>query len=350
MAFYKNGKGRSFNSQLRYATNNLNAWVRQRAGQGQRKRMRSGSSSGSRSSRGRDYGNLTFQNDEHVMYRRKRAPRRVRKAARRTQKRFDYMLNKSLGQRTCVIVKTEVMNATPTNANNAKAVSAVTIYGAGINSTSAGTNINWANGDLWYLFTADTGGPPDTVGYCKYRFKSAVMNLSIKNVATSDGAYRDGMAFVDLYHVLCRKSMTTTGGSGGSPAAVWENACDEQQQIINMNAVTSINTDGVTPFDTPSFGESYIIKRVRRIRLSPLQQFSTQLRDPGDYEIETGDLLHWDHLANRTEGYIIVAWNPSADVATGVRGRVTLEVNYTKSYHYTTNLGNANAIGRSNIL
>jgi len=348
MAFYKNGRNRgNFSRDMSAA----GARLKSALGRAMRGRARGRMSSGSRSSRrGAEYGNITFQNDEHQMYRRKRAPRRVRIKARRAYKRFNYMLNKSLGLHSMIIPTTQTMTAVPTTGSDAQVCAFYSIYGGGTNSTTVGTQTNPANGDLNFLMrahensTAALSGVPST----KFRFRSAVMNLNIKNTATTDASYRDGLCFVDLYHVVCRKNITDSTG-GGSAITVWADAIAHTPTLAGVNAV-NVNSDSITPFDIGQFGQMYTIRRVRRVRLSAQQTFSTQIRDAGDYEIEFDDISRWNHLANKTEGFMIVAYNPSAVPGTGVRGSVSLEVNCNKKYHYTVAAEAGNFAGRGNLI
>lgn len=304
-----------------------------------------------RNSRGAEYGNITFQNDEHQIYRRKRAPRRVRVRARKQWKRFNFMLNKSLAMHSVVIPTTQAITLTPTNGSTAQTMASYTIYGGGANSTTPGTQTNPANGDLDYIMRAHSAysGTTANAPSYKFRFKSAVMNLTVKNtVDNTVESARGGLVFIDLYHVVCRKS-TTDSAAGGAIQTVWADAI---QHTGTMNALNTVNiqSDGLTPFDIGQFGEQYTIRRVRRVRLSSGQVFSTQIRDPADYIIEQDDIARWDHLANKTEGFLIVAYNPSADPTTGVRGIVAIEINCNKKYHYTVNDESLNSAGRGNLI
>lgn len=305
----------------------------------------------SRNGRSRDYGNITFQNDEQRLYRRKRAPRRMRKRMRKSFKRFTYFLDKVQGMRTAVFTRTQLHGFNPTDANTAQGVFGVTLYGYGSNSSTPGTNTNHFNGDIRYIFTAEnSAAPTGTLAASKLRFRSAVLDLNIKNTLDPEETNaRGAMVYVDVYHVLCRANGNTSTGTG-DPGQAFQDAVARQGIITNTNAVTSNQTDGVTPFSAPDFGSEWIIKRVRRVRLSSSQSFSTQLRDPGNYTLDEYGLLNFDHKRNLTEGYVCVFWNPSADASTGIRGAFNLEVNVKKSYHYSITETNDDVIGRSNLI
>lgn len=305
----------------------------------------------SRNTRNRDYGNITFQNDEHMIYKRKRAPRKLRKRLRKMNQRFSFMLDKQLARKKCLIPHTQSMTITPTTGSNAQVALGFTLYGAGDNNGAVSTNTNWANGDLAFIYKSVMGQtPPFVAAEMAYnlRFTSAVMNLNVKNVATSDAAFRDGLCIMDVYHVICRKSYVDTVGDG-DPTTVWQDTVLQNLTLQNQLSVPTVQTDGCTPYSS-SFGEYYTVKRVRRVRLSPGQTFSTQLRDPGNYVVQGRDIGAYRHLKNMTEGYILVAYNPSANPATSVRGSVALEVNYTKAYNFCVIQENMDQLGRSNLI
>lgn len=307
----------------------------------------------SRSSRGRDYGNLTFQNDEHQIYRRKRAPRRVRARHRRSAKNFMYQLDRLQGMRTVTITRTGNQSVTPSSGAIAQGSFGVTLYGFGTNSSTAGTNTNWGNGDVAYIFTSENGTAPSAaLANTQLRFRSARMNLSIKNVTgTGEGTF-GSLVIVDLYHCLVRKDCDTQSGTTtGDLAVLWNDAINLEGLVPNTTAVTTSQVDGVTPFDSPAFGEKVIVKRIRRVRLSDGQVFNTQLRDPGNYVIKESDLINnMNYKGNLTEGYLVVFYNAMADPATGVRGLASLDVNYQKAYHYTYTSSSHDVIGRANII
>jgi len=313
----------------------------------------SGSRNAPRSSRSRDYGNLTFQNDEHQIYRRKRAPRRVRARHRRAAKNFAYNLDRLQGMRTVSITRTVNQAITPSSGSVAQGAFGVTLYGYGTNSATPGTNSNWANGDISYIFTAENGGAPNAnLASSQLRFRSARMNLSIKNVTgTGEGTF-GSLVIVDLYHCLIRKDCDAQSGTTtGDLSVLWNDAINLEGSIPNTTLVTSFQVDGVTPFDCPAFGEKCIVKRIRRVRLSDGQVFNTQMRDPGNYNLKESDLINGvNYKGNLTEGYLVVFYNAMADPTTGIRGIASLDVNYQKAYHYTYTTNNNDVIGRSNLI
>ena len=157
------------------------------------------------------------------MYGRKRAPRRVRRAARRAFKSFTYNLDRTQGMRTCIIPRSAQGTIVPTSGSNGQNCFGVTLYGYGENGAVAGTNTNWGNGDMAYIATLEGGGAPSASSASNvYRFRSAVLNLTIRNAAdtTQPLVYGDGLCFLDVYHVIARKNAKSDVTSTGDPADI----------------------------------------------------------------------------------------------------------------------------------
>lgn len=295
------------------------------------------------SRKGNDYGNITFQNDEALIYRRKAAPRRVRRQRRRAMKNFMYRMDKLQSMKTCKIQWEQLISASPTSYANGQAVTGVTIYGYGINTFAANTNTG--NGDMWWIFSRENGGDPtNSLATRKLRFRSATMDLKITNNAnTEDPEFMSGIAYVDIYHVLCRKNLNSDVTNTGDIASFWSQ-CINEQADGNMPAPITTNTYyELTPFDASGFGSYFKVLKTRRVKLSAGQVFNTQMRDPGNYVLRMDDVRNVDDRANTTEGYIIVARNPT--VVGNIPGKVSIRCHATKTYHYTELLSSVDAIG-----
>ena len=125
------------------------AWkLGQYAGRGLKKwyNGRSGGGSSSRVSKAKSVGSLTEQKDVTTLYRRKRAPRRLRRGARRQMKRFIYHMDKLQAMKTCVITYSGQINGSPTGLADGQGLSGITMYG--YNTNSYASNIDTANGDM----------------------------------------------------------------------------------------------------------------------------------------------------------------------------------------------------------
>lgn len=290
-----------------------------------------------------EYSNITFQNDEAMIYRRKAAPRRVRRSRRKAMKNFMYRMDKLQSMKTCKIHWSDFLITAPTNYFNGQAVKGVTMYGYGTN-TYAG-NTNTGNGDMWWVFSRENGGDPTaTLATRKLRFRSATLDLKLTNIGSEDASYVNNVVYLDIYHVLCRKDLSNTSVTTGDLASYW-NACINEQAPGNMpTPVTNNQLYEVTPFDASGFGRYFKILKVRRVKIAQGITFNMQLRDPGNYVLPMEDLLNVDFKSNVTEGVIIVARNPT-EQSIGVPGACYVKCLATKTYHYTELSSSVDAIG-----
>lgn len=285
----------------------------------------------SKKSKGRQIGSLSEQRDSTTLYTRRRAPRRVRRAARRYTSRFTYTMDKLQAMKTCIINNSSQVAWSPTSFANGQTANAVTMYGYETNSYA--TNIAPGNGDMPWIFARENGGyPTASDGSRKLRFRSCTITYSLQNNYT-EGCY------IDMYFVIARKN----NGSEADPANEWIQSIAEQSAGNMPTAVTSFTTYGVTPFDAPAFGRYWLIKRRRRVFLQPQEIYSFQQRDPGNYVLNMGDILNLKAKANLTEGVIFVYSNPNC-VGSEPGGGV-VQLTYTKTYHYTETMSSIDAIG-----
>ena len=308
-----------------------------------RKWNSSGGSKRSRSSRGATYGNLTFQNDEAVVYRRKRAPRRVRRRHRKAFKNFMYNMDKLQSMKTCVIYNRSLFTATPTGVANGQAPMGVTMYG--YNANTYASNSDLGNGDMGWIFARENGAfPTATEGSRKLRFRSCVMELTITNELAAGGTgdiY--GIGIFDIYHVIARKN----NGITSDPADFWTRSLNLEAAGNMPTAITTSNQLGITPFDATNFGKYWLVKKKRRVRLSPGQVYNFQMRDPGNYVLQMSELLDIKAKSNMTEGVIIVGYNSSYKFLDPdyVPGDVEYSVTYRKTYHYTEVNSSVDTVG-----
>lgn len=276
------------------------------------------------------YGNLTNQYDTARIYAKRRAPRRLRRRARKFISRLKWGMDKLQGMKMAMIAHTSTHTVVPTSDANAQGVVGLTIYGYGANTYAA--NTNYGNGDVWWIMARENGASPSvTDATRKLRFRSVAMNVNIVNRTTGDNA-QGGQIIVDVYHVLCKQNYTDDGTSG-DPTVVWTESMNELSGTNLPTAITNASFEGVTPFDCSAFAKYYTVKSIRRYRLEADGYFNLQLRDPANYVLGMSDLLDTNHKRGITEGYMFVYYNPSR--VGGIRGDATIELNYNKKYHYT---------------
>lgn len=297
-----------------------------------KRKWQSSQSSGKRA-KGRQIGSLSEQRDSTTLYARRRAPRRVRRAARRYMKRFTYSMDKLQSMKTCIINNSTQIAWAPTSFANGQTANAVTMYGYETNTYAS--NIAPGNGDMPWIFARENGGYPSSSDASrKLRFRSCCITYSLQN------NYDEG-AYIDMYFVIARKN----NGSEADPANEWIQSLHEQAAGNMPVAVTSFTTYGVTPFDAPAFGRYWLIKRRRRVFLQPNEIYSFQQRDAGNYVLNMGDIFNLKSKANLTEGVIFVYSNPNCTGSEPGGGNVQLT--YTKTYHYTETSSSIDAIGTS---
>ena len=322
------------------------AW---RVGQGAGRIMKNWLKRGSKKTVGREdtnsgtaastFGNLTSQYDTARLYRKKRAPRRVRRRAKRFMRSLKWGMDKLQGMKTCIINNTSNYSTSPTTKFNGQAAVSATIYGYGNNTYAA--NTNFANGDVWWIMSRENGGDPTADSATrKLRFRSAVMNINVINTTS----VQPQNVIVDVYHVLCKQSGNNTGNNGDPAEFLTE--CTRELSGTNFpTEIVNANADGLTPFDVPTYGRYISVKSVRRYRLDAGGYFNLQLRDPANYVLSMADLNDCDFKRNITEGYVFIFYNAACD-NTGVRYPASIQLNYNKKYHYTETSTSQSQIGQ----
>lgn len=314
------------------------AWqLGQFAGKAIRRYYKRGGGGKPRSAKAKAVGSLSEQRDVTTLYRRSRAPRRVRRGARKNFKRFMYNMDKLQSMKTCIITASTQVNGSPTGLADGQGRVGITMYGYNTNTYAA--NIDTGNGDIPWIFARENGAYPTAAsGSRKLRFRSCTMNYTIQNTF-DEGVY------MDIYFVIARKN----NGSTSDPAVEW-NAAIASQSAGNMpTAITTNNYYQVTPFDSSSFGRYWLVKSRKRIFMQPQEIYSFQQRDAGNYVLNMEDILDVKVKQNLTEGVILVFHNPFVDTTTipgtPVPGGYQCQVTCTKTYHYTETSSSVDTIG-----
>lgn len=311
----------------KYAGKAIRKWYNQR-----------GSQSGSgRSAKAKSVGSLSEQRDVTTLYRRHRAPRRVRRAARRFTGKVLYSLDKTQGMKTSVITVSAQINGSPTNLTNGQTAVGITMYGYNTNTYAA--NIDPGNGDMPWIFARENGAyPTATSGSRKLRFRSCTMNYTIQNTF-DEGVY------MDIYFVIARKN----NGSTSDPATEWNEGLNIQNAGNMPSAITSSSYYQVTPFDAPTFGSYWLVKSRKRVFMQANEIYSFQQRDASNYVLQMGDVLDVKMKANVTEGVVLVFHNPKCDTVTTpgtiIPGGYQAQVTCTKTYHYAETTSSVDSIG-----
>ena len=207
-----------------------------------------GSRGGGSSRKAKSVGSLSEQKDVTTLYRRHRAPRRVRRAAKRGMRMFTYRMDKLQSMKTAIITTGSQLSWSPTNLADGQKVIGITMYGYNTNTFAANTDTG--NGDVWWIFARENGGDPTaSSGSRKLRFRSCTMNYTIQNTF-DEGVY------MDIYFVIARKN----NGSTSDPAVEWNEAIALQSAGNMPSGITNNMYYQVTPFDSGSFGRFWLIQ------------------------------------------------------------------------------------------
>lgn len=270
----------------------------------------------------------TFQHDATFMYGRKRAPRRLRRRAKRAQARYTHHLVSGLGQKSAVFQSVANRTLTPTSLHDAQDVYTVGMYG-GITASAT-----W--GDLAEI--AANENMLTKTG--KVYFKSAVLETQIRNNSES------GILVVDVYEVVARRD------GYNEPGSDWALALSAQNTVSSMTHMTQNELNG-TPFDAPGFGSSWLVRNKTRYRISPGLSVYLQRRDAKDYKFDTSR-FEYDTgasstrikmFANMSEGFIIVARNSEIDTSVPKGDPIDYDVYATKTYHYAVQAYEMDEVG-----
>lgn len=275
--------------------------------------------------------NVTFQHDYASIYKRKRAPKRVRRRARKAVYRFDKQLVSSLGQKTWNRTDTFASGTiTPTTLENAQSVFDVGMFG-GL-STSSNT---W--GDLFDIAAGIGTGIADLTG--KIWFKSCCMDVQIRNSTSSFTTNPAPTTLVvDLYTLYARREGYFT------PGVDWTGAMSSQDLLDVGGTLATPLTLNSTPFDAPGFGSSWLIAKKTRYRISPGNSVYLQMRESKSRVFDTARFEYDGGLGDTrmkvfkgfTRGYLFVIRSdtPVLIGETKSMAPFSYDVIYTKNYKY----------------
>lgn len=262
---------------------------------------------------------ISFQHDYQTQYRRRSAPKRLKRRLRRYAKNFRYQLGKSLGQFSRVFNFVYApATLTPTSFANCQTIKDVVLYGASQTDTTDGTLLK---------ICTDLGVAQSTA---KIQFKSAVLDVQIRNTDS------ESPLIVDAYRVVCRRESYDAPGLEFSQCLV-------NQAVMtgasNMNGFQM----GVTSWDAPGFGSKWLILGKTRYRIGAGNSVYLQLRDPKNYEFDTAR-LDYDSgattnrvqmLKGMTKGWIFIARSSALDATQSFSGEINWEITSIMNYHYT---------------
>lgn len=265
--------------------------------------------------RGKAVGGITSQYDQKTLYRRKKAPRRIRKIARKRNLLFRSQMLKSVGSRTVVF------NSAPTSSTNVGS-NLFQCWVVGHLYGCAGTNLSYEVGceDLQRIRSIDNV----STSTADYYFGSAVMDITCTNTS------EDNTAEIDLY-VIWHYSQTAFVNL----ATQISNAQTTTTAIGTGNSFI-LEDRGITLFDLPQASLATQYKIVKKIKyfVPAGSCFTWQYRDPKNRKINTVEML----ATADARGYVHKKWTKSililAKPLIGATGDVTIVVGMTRKYLY----------------
>lgn len=229
-------------------------------------------SSGKKAKSGTNTNYTTVQHDTSTVYRKRRMPgkkrRRWRKFARRVRAVSDYMVG----------LKTVLFNdsTTVTFASGYQKNYSIHLYG------SAGTNVAGREDgarDLSQIFSADTLSGASSRSDVKLFFKSAVLDATFTNLATS-------VVELDIYEIMYFKTCNQTSLYLSIAAAETDTAA------IGAQPGLSIINRGATPFDFPLLIKDNGMKILKKTKfyLGTGNAVNYQIRMPGNKVLSNNDI------------------------------------------------------------
>lgn len=287
---------------------------------------------------------ITFQDQTRMIYRRRRAPRYVRKRAIRFARRTQSVLAHNLPVNQVTIRGGVQLNTSLVNANSHSAtqdyISCLLYPWTGYTRDTLGNSDMF---NLWNnindLFVKPTSFGIDTVPPTtnqaqdgKLIFDSAIMDVQLLNPATTG-------CQVQVYEIIARSKLK---GKFSGPEGWMTNP----QGRITTGTVDTIASYQMTPFDFPNFGSEWLILKSREINLAAGQSASLQIRDSKNRYVDTDTFYNkWQNdggvtggdvaLAGMTKGYFFVVTGvPTYNSTTMAVSASTLNVTCVKTYKF----------------
>lgn len=293
-----------------------------------------------------------------TVYRRRPAPKRVKRRARAFRKRVDSVMTRNLATNT--LFRTGAVtfgNATFGELTSNPATTTATqqwghalLYpfkGAAQTGGLPSDDISVLWGEIRDQLSApQSGGLPVAasgveLGNAKVLLDSAVLDVNIAARFPTDGTTAQyKQVFITLYEVIARKSSTNEGIN-----------ISQLMQVPQGKTTTlqpAHTTYGVSAFDISDFCQNFLITKVREIQLQPAQDVSFQLKMSKNITMsydKVGDKLVADSTAllmpGLTRGYVFsVTGVPDFDAADDSPGISLWKVIMTVSKKYTYRLYN----------
>lgn len=261
---------------------------------------------------------ITGENDAKGLYRYKRMPRWKRKPWRRFKKKVQHVVSGMMGSKFTIIRRTVRGTITP----NAQGVF-ITHNAMSLNGTDQSFR------DLSYLFTsADTTNPEsENKRSMKLIVSGWLCETQIRNTHESNTCY------VDMYYYRFKKAVPA---GQGNPYDIWLNAATNDVDPVTGNPKPLPAAYGMTPYQTPGFGQMIRIWKKVRVKIAPGGVAQVETRSGKNYyrQWTTDEEYCGDKC---TEGIMFVVYgavtNGAAPEYSGPASvQFSTNVNYTWKY------------------
>lgn len=266
-----------------------------------RLRMRFGGSRTATRTRNRSTHGIgvTEQHDSRLVYKKSRMPSRRRRGWKKFKNKVLAVSEKDLGSQT-IIFNTQP-TATNTTSGN-QVVWSCALY------PSASSTTYWNDldsiGAANALASTTSGSDIAVYPSTKIIFKSAVLDLTIRNISTNNGAPDSALRMeVDVYELYATRVGDEEGTTyntildlfAQNPARTKPIGADDGAGPTEVN----LNLRGVTPFDCTYTLSNFKVKITRKTKyqISNGDQVTYQLRDPRRY-------VRTQRALTSTEGFV----------------------------------------------
>lgn len=278
---------------------------------------------------------VTLQKDRALIYRRRRAPARKRRRARRAMRSFKSKILKMKGHRTFVSNNQLALSA----AAGKQLVTSFVLFGGRVDG-AVSTAVDRGYDDMNDMRSKDVllGDPTGDAqqrwapGDTKWYVKTGIMDITLQNNDTNAYAHE-----IDIYEFTCGQIPSIAGADVESAIQFYNQDTYKQGPSASLTALTQ-DMRGVTPFE---FGNS-----MAKIRMKILKKtkYFIPFGDTITYQIRDTKIRTLNHSVFRdvscttrhTRGIYIVA-KPTVAYYTGA---INLIVGVTRKYKYVVDESN----------
>jgi len=264
-------------------------------------------------------GGVSRQHDRATVYRRKRAPRRVRMRARRSMGSFKSKILKMKGHRTFFTNSQFTVLSTA----GTQAATSWVLYGGRVDGTSTTGSIPRGYDDMNdmrskdYMLAQNTGDAENRFqgGNLKWYVKTGIMDLTIQNISDNSVAIE-----MDIYEFTCGHIVSTAGSDVETAIQYYH-----QDTFISGNDTAgldtyTLNTRGVTPFEFGPALSKFRMKILKKTKyFIPFGDTVTyQIRDTRIRTMSHGVYRNESCTTYATHGILVVAKPTAASASSAI--------------------------------